>query len=473
MKRSELFFGAVLVPIDFLAILAAGALAYYLRLSPTIQSVRPAVFQLDLRFFQYMQLVAIVGLAIIAIFAWQGLYVMQATRRPMFELTRIFTGLSAGVMLIIVYMFLSAGLFQSRFILLAAYVFAMTLIVSARFLIRRVQLLLLQRGFGVHRVALVGNGRYGAQLAALFAQRPALGYSVVGIPEEARLSLLEQIRRKHGIDEVIQTNPSMTEEDNLVLLDFCDRYKIDYKYIPNIFEAYAANVHFRQIGGVPVMELLRTPLDGWGRVAKRAVDIIGAITGLTLLSPILIAAAAAIKLNSRGPILYSQTRIGRNREPFKIYKFRSMYIECCLGNEYGGKKAKALDEKLRQNTNERSGPLFKMKNDPRITPVGRFIRKTRVDELPQFLNVLKGDMSLLGPRPHLPNEVDRYNKHHQKLFTIKPGMSGMAQVNGNAGLGFEQEASLDITYVEQWSLRLDIILLLKTFALLLKDRNAV
>jgi lipopolysaccharide/colanic/teichoic acid biosynthesis glycosyltransferase len=150
-----------------------------------------------------------------------------------------------------------------------------------------------------------------------------------------------------------------------------------------------------------------------------------------------------------------------------------MKTEFSVGENYGGEAAKKIDQELRAKTNERSGPLFKMRNDPRITSVGRFIRKWRIDELPQFINILKGEMSLLGPRPHLPNEVERYEKHHQKLFTIKPGMSGMAQVNGNAGLTFEQEASLDITYVEQWSIRLDIVLLIKTFLLLVGDRNAV
>ncbi|MEX1997180.1 MAG: sugar transferase [Candidatus Andersenbacteria bacterium] len=473
MKRSELLFDAILVPVDFFALVMAGVVAYYLRISPYVQEVRPAVFQLDLPFINYLQLVIIVTSVIVGIFALQGLYAMQVTRRYLDELTRIFGGITLGFMLIIVYIFLSAELFQSRFILLAAYIVALVFVTLGRYGIRRLQILFLRRGVGIHRVALVGNGRSSWQLAEIFRQRPQLGYRVVAIPEAVRGDALENLYQRTGIDEVIQTDPSMPEEDNLVLLDFCDQYKIDYKYVPNLFETHAANVRFRQLGGVPVMELLRTPLDGWGRVAKRVMDLAGAGLGLLLLSPLLLLTALCIKWDTPGPVLYRQIRVGRNTKPFRIYKFRSMKVEYCTGEAYGGQSAKKFEQDLREKTNERSGPLFKMKRDPRITRMGRRLRRWRIDELPQLLNVLKGEMSLFGPRPHLPEEVEKYHKHHRKLFTIKPGMSGMAQVNGNAGLSFEQEAKLDIGYIESWSLWLDIILLVKTFLILTKDKNAV
>lgn len=473
MKRSELFFDAILLPLDFFALLLAGAAAYFLRTSELVQEIRPAVFELDLPFFDYMELVTIVSLVIIGIFALQGLYAMQVTRRLVEEMTRIVAGVTFGVMLVILYTFLSAEHFQSRFILLAAYGFAVVFVVVARSCVRRLQLALLRRGFGVHRVILVGNGRYSSQLARLFRRWPHLGYRVVAVYDVVQWDRLENLWRDRGIDEVIQTDPSMPEEDNLVLLDFCDKYKIDYKYIPNLFEAHAAHVQYRQIGGVPVMELIRTPLEGWGRVAKRIMDLFGALFGLIFLSLLLAATAVAIKIDCPGPVLYHQTRIGRHKKPFKVYKFRSMRSEFCTGEKFGGNKAAAFERELRQKTNERAGPLFKMRNDPRVTRVGRFIRQWRIDEMPQFINVVKGEMSLFGPRPHLPQEVARYDKHRQKLFTIKPGMSGMAQVSGNAGLSFDQEATLDISYIENWSLRLDIILLIKTLILLVRDKNAV
>lgn len=474
MKRSELLFDAALLPLDFFALVAAGAAAYFLRVSPLIQEgVGPAVFQFDLPFLEYVQLVVIVSVAVVGIFSLQGLYAMQVTRRVLDEFARIFSGISIGIMLVIVYFFLNAELFQSRFILLLAYVLAVIFVTLGRYVVRRVQTALLQRGFGIHRIALVGNGRLSRQLSELFIKQPHLGYRVVGTPAVVRWDLLENLYQREGIDEVIQTDPSMPEEDNLVLLDFCDKYKIDYKYIPNLFETYAAHVRFRQMGGMPVMELLRTPLEGWGRIAKRILDLVGSSCGLILLSPLFLLTAIAIRRDSKGPVFYKQVRIGKNTQPFKIYKFRSMQAEYCLGNEYGGKTAEQFEQELRKKTNERVGPLFKMRNDPRITKVGRFIRRWRIDELPQLINVLRGEMSLVGPRPHLPHEVQRYDKYHRKLFTIKPGMSGMGQVNGSAGLSFDQEAKLDIGYIENWSMWLDLVLLLKTLIILTRDKYAV
>lgn len=474
MKRSELFFGAILLPLDFLALLLAGGLAYFLRVSQFVQRVRPAVFELDLPFSEYMQLVAVVASVIVAIFALEGLYAMQATRRALDELTKLFAGISIGIMLVILYIFLSAELFQSRFIVMAAYLLAMVLVTFGRYLIRKVQKYLLKRGYGIHRVVLAGNGKFSHELKTIFESKPYLGYRPVGILAGISWEALEEIYQMQGIDEVIQTNPSLPEDQNMIILDFCEQYKIDYKYIPNMFEAHAANVRFRTIGAVPLMELLRTPLDGWGRVVKRIMDLLGSVIGIILLSPLLALVVWAIRSDTPGSIFYKQIRIGRNMKPFEIIKFRSMFQEDCIGQEYGGKKAEERYKELRASANERKdGPLFKMKDDPRITKVGRFIRKWRIDELPQLFNVLRGEMSLIGPRPHLPQEVEQYDKYHRKLFTIKPGMSGMAQVAGSAGLTFEEEAKLDIAYIEQWSFRLDVILLLKTFRILLSDKNAV
>lgn len=472
MKRSELFFGALLVPIDYIMLLVAGAAAYYVRLSELVRSFRPVLFEVDLPFSQYMQLASIVALVVIVVFAIQGLYAMRVTRKALDELTKIFSGISLGAMIVILFIFLRAELFQSRFILIIAYAFAFLFVSFGRTMVREFQRALLRRGLGVHRVILAGNGPFALELESLFLKKPDLGYVVVGSLDRIDWNALETIYKHYGVDELIQTNPTLPDEDNLVLLDFAEQYKIDYQYVPNIFETHAINVRYRQLGTIPLLELARTPLDGWGRIAKRVMDIIGAVIGIIVLSPLLLIVAVIIKKNSPGPVFYRQIRAGRNMIPFEIIKFRSMYAEFCVGAQYGGKAAEKKLEELKK-ANERKGPLFKMRNDPRITNVGRIIRKLRIDELPQLFNVLRGEMSLLGPRPHLPSEVEHYNKVHRKLFTIKPGMSGMAQVAGNAGLSFEEEAKLDIAYIENWSLWQDIILLVKTFLILISDKNAV
>ncbi|WP_195949143.1 sugar transferase [Clostridium saudiense] len=195
-------------------------------------------------------------------------------------------------------------------------------------------------------------------------------------------------------------------------------------------------------------------------ISKRAIDIIGAGSGLLLLSPVIVIVACAIKFTSKGPIFFSQKRVGKNGELFDMYKFRSMVVN-----------AEELKEKL-AHQNEMSGPMFKMKDDPRVTKVGKFIRKTSLDELPQLLNVLKGDMSLVGPRPSLPKEVAQFEKWMYKRLSVKPGLTCFWQVSGRNNIDFEDWMKLDIKYVDERNIWIDIKLIFKTVLVLFGDKNA-
>jgi len=193
---------------------------------------------------------------------------------------------------------------------------------------------------------------------------------------------------------------------------------------------------------------------------KRFIDLFGALMGIVFLAPILLITAIAIKLESKGPIFFSQERVGRRERIFKMYKFRSMVSN-----------AEELLCKLEEK-NEMSGPMFKMKHDPRVTKVGRFIRKRSIDELPQLINVLKGEMSLVGPRPNLPREVAKFNEYEKQKFLVKPGLTCYWQVMGRSSLGFEEWIELDIKYIEERTLWVDIKLIFKTFKVLFGDKNA-
>lgn len=195
-------------------------------------------------------------------------------------------------------------------------------------------------------------------------------------------------------------------------------------------------------------------------IVKRTVDIIGSLFGLVILSPLLLIISIAIKLDSKGPIFFSQERVGRNEEIFKMYKFRSMVVN-----------AEELKETLLEK-NEMSGPMFKMKEDPRITKVGKFIRKTSIDELPQLLNVLKGEMSIVGPRPNLPREVEKFTAWQKQKFSVKPGLTCYWQVMGRNEIGFEEWMKLDIRYINERSILGDVKLIFKTFFVLFGDKNA-
>lgn len=461
MKRSEIFFDSILLPLDFLAIVVASIGMYAIRVSPQVQTVRPVLFGVDLPLREFILLVLVIATFTLVIFAALGLYTMRVTRRPIDEFTRIAAGATLSAMGVILWMFLRADIFESRFILVGAWLASILLVTLCRYGVRTLQLRFLERNIGTHRVLLVGETPIAEHIARQLNENKRLGYRVVGHVTKVEPDQLQHIQGYYGVDEVVQCNPNLPEAENLLLLDFCDEHKIDYKYVPNLYSTLVSNVQTRTFAGYPIVELRRTPLDGWGRVAKRTIDAVGAGGGLLLLSPFFLLIALLVTWDSPGSVFFRQRRIGRHQRPFDILKFRTMV-------QNAEEKKKDL---LRYN--ERAGPLFKMRNDPRVTRVGYVLRRTRLDELPQLWNVLRNDMSLIGPRPHLPEEIRQYRKEHRKLFTIKPGMTGISQVSGSSNLSFDEEATLDIQYIEQWNLKLDVQILLKTCWKLLWDRSAV
>ena len=222
-----------------------------------------------------------------------------------------------------------------------------------------------------------------------------------------------------------------------------------------------ANIAITPLADIPVIELKRTPLDGWGKISKRGFDIIFSTIILILLIPLFLVIGIIIKVDSSGPIFAKLERVGRKGKTFTLYKFRSMIIG-----------AQGMKKELTQYNERADGPLFKMKNDPRITRFGKFLRASSIDELPQFWNVLRSKMSVVGPRPHEPEEVSHYQKHHKTLLAIKPGITGMAQVSGRSDLSFEEEVKLDVYYVENWSMILDLQLIYRTPFILVAKRSA-
>ena len=249
---------------------------------------------------------------------------------------------------------------------------------------------------------------------------------------------------------------------------------LSFSFIPNLFEVQRNVIELQSFRGIPMISLKNTPLDGWGRVVKRLLDIIVSSICIIITLPIAIAIAIAIKINDPGPVLYTAKRVGR-KKAFDFYKFRSMYTHLSVGEKYGSLEAyQALKDLLEKSSEEdRNGPLYKIKNDPRVTPVGRFLRRTKLDEIPQFWNVLKGDMSMVGHRPHFPDQVEIYKRGNERIFTIKPGIFGLTQLAQISWptLPFEEEIKLDTYYIENWSLKLDLIILFRSFIALFTKRS--
>ena len=462
MNKSELTFSAILVPLDYLVVFLAGLVAHGLRFGTFLTDIRPVIYELSFR--NFLPILLIASSIWIFVFALSGLYNIKTTRRMVEELAKIFLACSTAVLIIIVFIFFQRELFSSRFIIISGWLLSIIFISIERFIIRSIQRHFLKKGIGIHRVFVVGKDATTGRIVNELNDNPGLGYKIVGQLKEVNESEIQKLKeslKDSNIDEVIQADPNIQKELVLKIIDICNEYHITFKYVANLFETSVTNIAIAPLAGIPVIEMKKTPLDGWGKIFKRAFDIIFSVFILIILIPFIIIIAVIIKLDSAGPVFVKLERVGQKGRKFLFFKFRSM-IE----------GAHAMKKDLIAYNERSDGPLFKMKNDPRITRFGKFLRKTRIDEIPQFFNVIKGDMSVVGPRPHEPEEVSRYQKDHKKLLTIKPGMTGMAQVSGRSDLNFEEEATLDVYYIENWSLLLDLQLIFRTPFALVSRRGA-
>ncbi len=469
MKKSELFFSAIQVPVDFLMLVLASVSAYYIRNVPEILALKPKLYNFSLH--SYLSVVLVVVPIFIVIYAIEGLYDIRSTRKFWKEALKIFSATSIGLMIIIVAIFLKREWFSSRFVILSAWMIGTFYIVTARYLIHLIQKWLLRtRGIGVHKILLVGRNGKMNTISRIIKQSPNMGYKVIDQIDSASVHFIKKIHEEKGIDEIILCEPSITDAEQEKLIDFCAIHNIDFKYIPTTLQT--SKFTLGVLSGEPIIEVRNTPLEGWGRILKRAFDIVASILGIIVTSPIMLITALAVNLDSRGPIIYKNERIGSNGKKIFVYKFRYMKWEYCVTKENQNlESAVNLEKELIEKQSVRRGPLYKIKDDPRKTRVGRFIEKYSIDELPQFFNVLFGSMSLVGPRPHQKREVEKYMEYHRRLLTIKPGVTGMAQISGRSDLDFEDEYRLDLYYIENWSLWLDIQICLKTVGVIFRKRR--
>ena len=461
MKKSELILNVVLVPVDYLMLLLAGMVAYGIR-TEFLDSFREVQFAFRLPFERYLAIVAIVALIFIFVYAISGLYYVHTTRRFVGELFRVLMASSVGLMVVIVYMFLRAELFDSRFLVLGAWGLGILFVSLGRWAIRRLQRFLVMRyGLGVHRVLVIGDDKLTEDLVTQMEADRGAGWLVVKRLAHPEIVEVRSAVGNPGVDEVILANPNYPADRVVQLVEFCHENHLGFRFVPNLYQTLTKNFSLDTYTGVPFVELRRTALDGWGRVFKRGMDIVGSLVGLVILSPFFALIALAIKWETEGAVFIFQERISRG-EPFLLLKFRSMI-----------NRAEIYRAQLEQFNERKGTPFFKMRNDPRVTAFGRFLRKSRIDELPQLWNVLKGDMSLIGPRPHESFEIARYEQKYRRVLAIKAGISGLAQISGSSDLSFEEEVALDTLYIETWSLGQDVKIIIMTLLKLVRDRSAV
>lgn len=462
MKKSEAIFGVVRVPLDALGVFAALLLSYRLR------QANISLFPHQLRdiagtlppfayFLTHFVVPSILSFVLLA--AALGLYTLRSTLSAWTEVFRVLVATALWLVLVIAWYFLIVQqLFFSRALLLYALLF-----IALFVLVGRVSLTLLQRAMlraGIGRRVVVSVGQQALAQSALSTLRHEEHYSYLGhLPD---LDALKRLAHQRVLDLVLQTDPNPGSAETLALINYCRSRQIGYGFLPPVLADVPHLLRVERLGLLPLVQFQPTPLDGWGRVAKRVFDLAASALLIVLLSPVFAIIAAAILLDSGMPVFYVSQRIGdQGRRRVAVLKFRSMVRDAELRR----------DELLRLN-HRRDGPLFKVRNDPRVTRVGRWLRRTSLDELPQLLNVFLGQMSLVGPRPHLPDEVERYSLEQRRVFAVRPGVTGLAQVSGRSDLSFEEEVRLDLQYIEEWSLLLDLWILWRTLFTITSRRGA-
>lgn len=456
-------------------IMLAALSAFAIRNIPEIIALKPKLYNFPLD--AYLKVILTILPFALVIYAFEGLYNLKVTRKFWHEAVKVFSATSIVLVIIIVTIFLKREWFSSRFIILAGWILVAIYVTFGRYILQKIQKFLLEiKGFGVHKLLLIGRNGKMDQILNLIKNNPDLGYAIVGHMETASIRVIRELRGNKGVDEIIVCDSSLTDEEQEKLIDYCAINNISYKFIPTTLQTsrFVAGI----FNGEPIIEIMHTPLEGWGKILKRIFDIFSSIILIMILSPLMLVTAMLVKLEAifenrkGGPIIYKNERIGSDGKKFNVYKFRYMKWEFCTNpNTEDGRKALEYEKKLIRKMSIKKGPLYKIKNDPRKTRIGSFIERFSIDELPQLFNVLKGEMSLVGPRPHQEREVAKYNEYHRRLLTIKPGVTGMAQVSGRSDLEFEDEYKLDVYYIENWSLWQDIQICLKTVLVLFKKRR--
>jgi exopolysaccharide biosynthesis polyprenyl glycosylphosphotransferase len=462
----------VMVLLDVLSINAAFVVAYWLRYDVEFGGTVEEANFVPLSAFLTVQVS--LTLITILVFLAEGLY--RGPRRPSWpnQFSIIVRGTIIAMAVLIIIVFIFRPYFFSRLIFAQAWVLMVVFLGLVRLLEDGLRGMLRRRGIGVVRLLLVGAGEVGRSIMQSLVAQPGLGYEVVGFvdddPEKLQdigrfraLGGTDDIPRlvsERAVDEVIITLPWLSHGKVLAIMNHCQQRRVQVKVVPDLFQISMNQVDIDELNGIPLIGLREPSLQVTSQLVKRGIDILVSFASIIVLSPVLAATALAIVIDSPGSAVFPQTRVGQRGRTFTLYKFRSM-------------RTGADDEKedLRRVT-DTNGVTFKLKADPRRTRVGRFIRRTSLDELPQFYNVLLGEMSLVGPRPAIPSEVEKYEDWHRKRLLVKPGLTGLWQVMGRSELPFEEMVMLDVFYIENWSLAMDLKILLRTIPSVLSGRGA-
>lgn len=461
-NNASLVYGFFLVIGDFLALVAAFVSAYILRVK---LDERPLIEQIAAR--EYLIAFLYILPLWLLVFALIGLYNKSVYENRFAEFGRLLVGCFLGILVAIGYEYVSdASIFPARLVPVYGLGLAFAFLLLFRTIARALRRSLFGTGFGVSNLLIVGDSPITSELAASLSNTKTTGLRVVGVVGSQAVagkyrhfaSFDDAIAelKSSGIHGIVQTELASAEL-NSKILTFAQENHISYRFVPGHSELFAGKIEVDLLHSIPVVAVHQTALVGWGRVVKRLFDLIAGSLFLILLSPVLLVIAVLIKLSDGGPVFLRQVRLTRFNREFRVFKFRSHnQTYNGLTPDQAFEKMDRLDllKKFRDNGNF-------LENDPRETAVGRFIRKTSLDELPQLFNVINGDLSLVGPRALIPADLAAYKKRHT-ILSVKSGITGLAQVSGRNNIPVEQRRALDIYYAQNWSFWLDLTILAKT-----------
>lgn len=445
-------FGYVLL--DFCCVLVAFAAAVHVRFGGVFSGAPGRVLLPD----HYFGILLMYGSLVVLLCQSQGLYRMPRDRSNWEESTAVLAAVIAATVLLSAVIYVSGIPNVSRFALALSALLISAALTMWRLWKRGIVARRVAAGIGVENVLIVGAGKVGQEIADYLDRNKQLGLAVKGFLDHnhhgdprvlGTIEDLPRVARAQFADEVIITIPFMRQLVRQVIVQ-ARLYNLDVRIVPDLYGNSGRGAVLEQMGGLPVMSLYREPIPMQGRLVKRAMDIVGSVLAIIVLAPLTAAVSLSIKLDSPGPVFYRAPRVGKKGRRFRCYKFRTMVAN-----------ADALKDNLRR-LNERQGPTFKITDDPRTTRVGRFLRRYSLDELPQLWNVLQGDMSLVGPRPHPVDDCSRYDLEHLRRLDVTPGITGLWQVEARHDPSFARNVTLDLEYIENWSLGMDLKILFQT-----------
>jgi Undecaprenyl-phosphate glucose phosphotransferase len=465
IRENQKYFNLILIVADSIVIILALILAWYLRFRTSIFG---DMGESGWGFVNYMiPLLVIIPIYLVLYYIF-GLYQPQRTNTIISEIGDIIKANFTGLVILTTLLFLISAVDYSRYVLAAFVTLSTLLTVFERMAVRGSLRVIRSKGYNIKHVLVVGAGELGIKFAHRVEENPYIGYHIIGFLDDklekgqkivnseviGDISDLERLVLTKHLDRVIITI-SPRNYNILDIVEVCEKHGVKAVIIPEFSKYFPARPNIDMLDDVPIIDVRYVPLDNvYKKFLKRIFDFVTASLAIIILSPIIIATAIIVKLTSPGSIIYKQERVGLNRKKFQIYKFRSM---------------KDLDE-------SKTAPKWTTKDDPRKTMFGSFIRKTSIDEFPQFFNILKGDMSLIGPRPERPVLVEAFREQIPKYMIkhyVRPGMTGWAQVNGWRGnTSIEKRIEHDIYYVENWTMLLDVKIFFLTFIRGFINKNA-